>query len=358
MSIYYIILFLDQRNRLNGGLYVFSTLLLLYTHVYGFFLFFAQFLFLLWKYYSSKLNNEVLAAYSSVIVGVLPLIAVYFYKNYYLFLNGSVDFWIKRPGFEELHQVFQFIIGSNETQLVYLVLLVVSLYGLKSIERGKKLDLLVLLWFSLISTLVVSWLVSFFVFPIFRARYLIGGAMALYVLAGYGIEQIDDFPIQVIVITILIIGSVNALDQEVYGHENSEPWNKVVDHIGQEYRDGDKILYNGHWTRFALNYYGNRQLRNQSVPAKHTFDVSDNYSLSYLLEKDSEGLNTSLEKRRSIGKWEVENLKWFTGNSSRIWLILSHERGKIDSFIEELDSTYQYKKEHQYGEIKLYEFSK
>jgi len=85
--------------------------------------------------------------------------------------------------------------------------------------------------------------------------------MAFYILAGYGLSKIPDFPIQIIVIGIILAVSGFSLHEQVYSQEPDEPWDEVVNHIESDYDNQSNVLYNGHWVRFAFEKYGEKTLR-------------------------------------------------------------------------------------------------
>lgn len=343
MSLYHLIQFLDKEDDRNKILYILSTVLLVYTHVYGFFIVLAQTIFLLWIYYNQNLDNKTIKAYISTIIGLIPLVAFYIYQKYYLFVTGEIDFWIRAPGIGDLIEAFEIFSGSSEILVLYLLLLGTSLYSLKSQESDKSENTNILLWLYLTISVIVPWIISYSVFPLFKARYLIMGAMAFYILAGYGLSKFSNFPLQILVLGIIVLVSSIALTEEVYQQEPNEPWDDVIEHVESDYNGESNVIYHGHWARFAFEKYGEKDIETQSIPKKHMYDPGDNYRF------------ISTERTR-IDRKDIDEIKPLIQNSKRTWLILSHEKGMTEELIIKLDESYENMEFYDYNGIKLYEF--
>lgn len=343
MSLYHLIQFLDKKDDRNKVLYILSTILLVYTHVYGFFIVLAQTIFLLWIYYSQDLDNKVIKAYISTIIGLAPLVAFYIYRKYYLFVTGEFEFWITAPGIGDLIEAFEIFSGSSEMLFLYLLLLGTSLYGLKSQKSDKSRNTNILLWVYLTTSIIIPWIISYSIFPLFKVRYLIMGAMAFYILAGYGLSKFSSFPLQIIVLGIIVLVSSIALTEEVYQQEPNEPWDEVVEHIESDYNGEGNVIYHGHWARFAFEKYGEKDIETQSIPQKHMYDPEDNY-------------NFVSTNRTKIDRKDIDEIKPLIQNSKRTWLVLSHEKGMTEELIIKLDESYENMEFYDYEDIKLYEF--
>jgi hypothetical protein len=343
MSIYHLIEFLDSQDKFNKAAYILSTVLLVYTHVYGFFIILAQTLFFLWIYYEHGFVKKIFQPHIATLIGILPLVGFYVYQRYYLFITGEQDFWIEAPGISDLIGAFEFFSGSSELLFLFFMLVITSLYGLKFRKSSKSEKTNILLWLYLITSVIVPWIISYTIFPMFRVRYLIVGAMAFYILAGYGLSKIPDFPIQIIVIGIILAVSGFSLHEQVYSQEPDEPWDEVVNHIESDYDNQSNVLYNGHWVRFAFEKYGEKNIETHSIPQKHMYDPDDNYKF------------VSAE-RNKIDREDIDKISSLIESSDRTWLVLSHEEGMTQELLIELDRSYENMKFHDYNSIELYEF--
>jgi len=341
MSVYYLVKFLDEGGTYNRITYILSTLVLVYTHIYGFFILAAQAVFYLWKAYNKDYRG--FKEYTAVVLGTLPLIGALIHQRYYLFVTGEEDFWIDRPTFNELHELFETLSGSYEILSIYIILLGIGLYCLRNQSKIEK-DLSVLLWLYLIFSILVPWIISYTIFPMFMDRFVISGVIMFYILAGYGISRIPDNVIQVVVVSSLIIVAGSHLNHDTINYEKEEPWDEVVGHVESEIGEDDIIVYHGSWSRFAFHKYGQKEDYNKkSIPENYVHDPDDNYKWVS-------------NNRTRVDEEDIKNLEDSLDDVENTWLILSHEKGITGDLIDEIYEGYEEKKFHDYRGIRLYEF--
>lgn len=342
MSIYYFVKLINNSNKLNTRAYIISTLLLLYTHPFGIFIFAAQSVLLLLFYIDSNLPEKAYSSYKKIIVGLIPLIPIAGIQ--FLPIGDPYWGWIESPTLQEIISVLTKFSGNTTLLVFFLVLLLASLYGFRRNLRREDDSLTLLLWLCLGFSLILPWVLSKIVFPVFIAKYMIGGAMAYYSLIGLGLSKIPDLSTQIIIFTGILAISVPLITGNVYEINPHEPWNQTVHDIESNYTEGDTVIYNGHFSRFAFEKYGEKQLNMTSIPQKHVYDSRDDYIVAS-------------SERPQVKESDIAKIEPRINHSNRIWLLLSHERGKIDSLIRKLNSTFSASKTRDYGGIEVILFS-
>ncbi len=115
---------------------------------------------------------------------------------------------------------------------------------------------------SLYVPIVMSWFVS----PFFVTRYAIGGSIAFYILVAAGIISIGRSGVRKAVIGAVILLSLAGIRR--YHHAvNKEPWREIAAMVDARAQEGDLLLFNAPFCEPPFDYYSKRAgLRRASFP--------------------------------------------------------------------------------------------
>ncbi len=307
-------------------LYLVSGLLLVYTHFYGLFIIFSQvvhFLVFLKKYKTQRW--KFLASIATLLIALIPF---YFLLKNRISTISSHGFWISRPGLMTLLDTpaYFFSTGRFRFAVLALVLLLVLL-GLLVIKKVKagyqarksrnkqsspvwqirlecpEVIVFLLLWSVL--PILIPFIESQFMTPVYQAKYAIGAFPALCLLAAGGLSKIK-WPLVFYTVLILIVlfSSIGLYDY--YKNDNKEQWREVARLIESRAQPEDVMVVCKGYYQVPFNYYYKGNL-----PAK---GISD------------------LEDARKFVDTETDRM---SKNQSNLWLVLAYDKGQVlDYFLE------------------------
>jgi len=220
--------------------YVILTVLALYTHHLALFTVAGQGLWYLvcefkwkkWKKWFKQLKPFLL-------VGLLYTPWLYPMYLQTTRVQGA-GFWLKAPTIVEvLGLMGRFFTGGiiEEWRIKVAILVVVLLLGKNWQKIGKKwLEVLVLVMFPV----VLSYIVSYLITPIFYDRYLLSVVMGIAVLIGMGLRK---NLIHVLTLLVIIYGFFS---YQVFTQPKKRPFRQFASYVKEELREGDFLLnFNG-----------------------------------------------------------------------------------------------------------------
>lgn len=213
LSFYFLIKILKKRKLAVSIGYIITSILLMYTHVYGLFIIIAQNIFLLTLFLFSHKTLElnfrkwiliqcvlVIAYAPWIFFGLLKQIT--FVQNYH---------WHAAPKVMHIINSFYTYSGSRSLLMVFLALSFFSILSFKRTEDGsfdrknllssaedRKLVLglsnankiyFLLVW--LFTPIILPFLISIFITPIYVTRFTITASLAFYLLVAKGINDIS-----------------------------------------------------------------------------------------------------------------------------------------------------------------------
>jgi len=342
MSLYHFLKLYNDGKGLDKVIYLVSTVLAIYTHVYGLFILIAQIVFVADKYRHDK-NTGLAKIVIYPFLASLPLIFHYVYRGFLPLddLDSRDSWWLESPGVPELLDALELFSSTESFMPLFVLLTLLTIYSFKKKdEEILNQDLTKILWLYIICVILLPWIISYLVIPIFRPRYLIAGVIPLYILTAYGISQIPDVPIQIMILSAILAVSMVSVNQTVYEEDVNEPWPELVEDIEKEYIEGDKIVYSGHWIRFGFDKYGDEELNMVSVPGKHMYDAEDNYRFQ-------------TDQRNVINSTDIKRMEQEIEGADRIWLILLRERGEVHDLKRNMENDFQEKELREYGDINV-----
>jgi len=263
-SMYYFLTILRDKNRLNNFLYVVTSLALIYTHVYGFFIIAAQILFLIIYYKDIERNRLSIAVMNIVIVFVL------FIPWSLVLLNQistvSNGFWIERPGLSDLLDTLKTFNGpvKNDFSLILSAIIflfigiITAFYLIKRDIRIKylhreKIYILLIFWF--LFPIFIPYIISVVKTPIFYPKYCISGYLALIILFSNSLSKIKiNYLLYPTVLAFIILFSINI---KYFNEDRTEEWREATAYIAQNINisTDEVLIYPDDCKTFLFDYY-------------------------------------------------------------------------------------------------------
>lgn len=310
--------------------YFLTNLLLGYTHFYGLFIIASQalFFFLFWNKYKPQ-RVRFLGTLVISIIALLPLVSL---------LGGKVvaiaerGFWIREPQLIDILGSLARFTGSGGAGQEFLLFTFITLvlFGLLSIRRlqGKWVwrrpleslnglswsvrlesieeELLLFLWLSL--SIVIPFIESKIMTPIYLTKYMIGASPALYLLVAKGTDNLTNKRILYPVLAFVVLLSSFGL-YSYYKSDVKPQWREVANFIEISSKvDTDVAVFCASYIQRPFAYYYKGELQQFGIGK----NVEDTQELAALVD------NAVQEK-------------------DRLWLILAHvdQKAPIRPYLED-----------------------
>jgi mannosyltransferase len=352
LSMYFFIKLLSRINfRILFG-YMLSSILLIYSHVYGLFIIIAQNIYFIALSLSTKErgNPEVkewFAIQSLLMLLFSPWIFIFLYKVYAIQKYG---YWIETPRISTI--ISSFKTYSSGSILLLSLFIILSFFSLLSYEklrgsmdsksfftslksypwkiRSMNTDKIYFLLIWLITPIVFPFIISRFSQPIYQEKYTIVASSAFFLLVARGISNVQTKHVRSVIISIVIILSLMHINA-YYSNINKEQWREVAGYVDTSARKGDVVLFNAPNCVEPFNYY----------------------SRSGLIMK--EGFP---ERGRRVDEENIIKLSETVRHHDRIWVVLSHSGDEKGLITKTLIRSYNLTQHRTYKDIKLYLFEK
>jgi mannosyltransferase len=287
--------------------YVVATTAMLYTHVYAAFIAGAQTLALAALLAAARPTylrvwRRVLLAQATALILFLPWVERLFRQV--LFVEHG--FWIPPNATPALLKTLVLYAGSAEVAWVWIPLAVLPL----AFGPGRRRALFLLLWLACL--VVLPFVLSKVVAPIFAPKYTIAGSVAFVLLAARGLTLLPSRVLQAAVAVALMGVSVAPL-RHYYGTMQKDPWRTMVASVESAAQPRDLVLFNQPYGQIPFDYYRKR---------------SDLIEVPFLEYR--EGLTS-----RSVR----ELVRVATAGHDRVWLVLSNSDAVTPLMVDTLGAT-------------------
>lgn len=274
-SMYFFIRLVKERSFGVSIGYILSSTLLIYTHYFGLFIVIAQNIYFATLFLLSRETLKIsfkrwVLLQVTLTLLFAPWIAILIKQ----IMSVKSGFWIPEPTFETLVKSFKKYSGQY-LFILFLVLSFISVikfekirgrinrkslfkpienYGNKNLLAFSKTYLL-LVW--LLTPIILPFIISKVLTPVYWDRYTIGASVAFYILIAKGISNISHRYVKAAVIGVVVIGSA----VNVWGYHtgtNKEQWRSVADYIDANALPGDLVLFHADFCQFSFDYYSTR----------------------------------------------------------------------------------------------------
>jgi mannosyltransferase len=263
---------LRKKRKIDFVIYVAATILMVYSHAFGVFILVAQALYFIlrWKKYIDVIPIWLISQLMIVLA-----IAPFFYP--FIFGGNSVKGEaalnignIPAPALREpLHTIYHFMFpargtyGDEITYVSYTVAIVLLVIGTCAyvIREGKSTWVMAVKgWFSslramsdltgklillgcwLLCPIVLPFVFTLVVFPIYKEHYTISAAPALYLLVALGIfntRKVVPIILSLVITFSIIIPSLT----QYYVKDTNEQWAEVAAYIEENSKSDDVIVF-------------------------------------------------------------------------------------------------------------------
>lgn len=342
----------DDKRELYFALLLLTNVCLAYTHPYGLFAIVSQivyFLFL-WSEYK-RLRFWFMGVQVGTAAFFSPWIPTFFGRVSKI----SEGFWIDKPSLKDIFQTFiDYTSGdfglsglSSMFFLVFSILCLIALISIKRVNGGwtrrKPLQsvkglswnispefveetLLLLLWLSF--PIIIPFIVSQFITPIYLTRYTIGASAAFYLLVAKGISAFTSRKALFFVVILVSLLSLPGL-QHYYSHYMKTQWREITGFIEHNTRAKDVIVIWPDYYQLPFNYYYKENLERFGIP-----DVQDTKEIAAFVDGATAG-------------------------KERLWLVVLNSRRKAsfkDSLVDGFGSGSIVREKKGFGALEVYLF--
>jgi len=284
LSMYFFLCFLQRGTLALSAGYVLSTMLLLYTHYYGVFVVIAQNIYIvtflvLSKHRTYKLRHWI-GLQAIVLALFAPWILVVLSRQSAPGVLSNIA-WLPQATAATLIFTYQLYSGTavlvaTVLSALFLGLSVLSLFAyqkvrgamdwkapLKSLEsyswevRIQDLTPVYFLAVWLLAINLIPFVISLVSTNIYYYKYTIAASVALYLLVGKGIANINYKPTKLAVIGVVAALSVASLPSYYFGVTRDQT-REATSLIDANAKSGDVVLIYPDWQNVTFNYYNNR----------------------------------------------------------------------------------------------------
>jgi len=332
--LFFVIVIKKDDNRFYPA-YLAASILLVYTHFYGIFIIGSQLLFyaVFFRKYTGQ-RWKLLSTFAFLILTLIPL---------YLLLKNNIQniandgFWISKPGFTTILNTLTgyFAAGSTKYFASTLVVILAILGTFSIIKSQNKTSLqssknksktnntvpawhvkleskenisLLALW--LIIPILIPFIESQIMTPIYQAKYTIGALPALCILAANGLCNIRPnwvvYPVLGLYLILISFGL-----KDYYQNDVKEQWKETAELINSNSEANDILVFSESYYSSPFNYYYRGNLQHF-------------------------GINNLEDGKDFIKTFETDD----SIKEDRIWLIAAYNKKQIiDYFVEHFGSS-------------------
>lgn len=276
-------------------LYAISTILLLYTHIFGLFILIIQNIVFLLKRPEEK-GKWLISQLLIIIVFLLwlvPFIVFLFSEKEYV--NACIN-WIPKPNIHSLPDVFKAFsyggqhYGGNDIKIepnelsfsksLFYIFGFLFILGSVTFKKQNYKNLIFVNAWLFIPILVV-FAFSYLLLPLFMPRYFIFVMPAYYILVAGGIRVIKNNTIQILLIYIIIVFFMPAL-YLYYKKDHKMRWAQACEYIAKNEKEGNLIIVSpAHLTQMFC-YYGVDGIKNQPIKSRFKIDIINDLGINMI----------------------------------------------------------------------------
>ncbi len=275
LSSYFFYQTLDQPKKLNWFLYILFTLLTFYTHLVGFFLFFAQNIYFIYHRYCLKKNQPQTSSWalSQLIILILfsPWLITFISRSFSTFNSSAWYLHTQGGGFIFLQIPRTFLFLGNKFPFIELVALIIftTLFILSFVKIHSwllaKQEFKIQFNFTpqviFLLTIFLIPLIAGFLTQLWVSKYYIISSIGFYLLLAVGFNNLkikDSFKAILLALIFILTLPYNLSIIQI----NQHSWNQVAEYIQAIEQPGDKVLISAfvYQIPFAHYYQGNSEV--------------------------------------------------------------------------------------------------
>ena len=342
-SVYFFVLWLKNDMRISGVLYVISTTLLLYTHIYAVFVVMAQLLYLVSLFFAARDYFQIrlrrwLTGLLAMGLLFLPWAVVVLRQA----TKATQGYWIPTPDWLAPLQTLIEYCGSFWLALLLLPLFV---YGVMRSCRAGTDDktnslphpcALLLLW--LILPIVAPFLLSKLATPFYLAKYTIAASLPFYLFAAVGLAQMRNGAWRAIIVIAICIGAGLVLRNDLASLKR-ERWRDAAYNVEQSAQPGDLVLFNSTGSYLSFDYYAKRMDLTTAVFPYSATDEQTPGELELLRRASVEGFG-SVHPTQTDQETR-EKLQKTVDDRRRVWLVTRYGEDFKNDFMKAFGNAFR-----------------
>jgi mannosyltransferase len=346
LSVYYFLKLLEGKSRYALAGYIVASALMMYTHVYSFFIIAAENLYWLTLLFAARdifkrIWKRWLVAQIILAVLFVPWLSVQLQQ----FSRVQQGFWIPKLPPRLLLYTLEMYAGSYQLAWVLSLLIVLAVFagwqgwnekpatksqpGESRLLQGRLKLYLLLLWLA--CPILLPYIVSQFSSPIFLPKYTIAALPAFSILAARGLLSVRFHQLRMIVALLFICFSVVVL-KNYYTAYKKDLWRESVADFSKLAKPDDLVLFNDQSGLVPFEYY---------------------YRRADVVEKPFPDYDKKLEADNL-----AEQLKASVEGHARVWLVLSHPNSLTPLIPQQLARWYVAVEHITYPGVEMYLFEK
>lgn len=275
VSVYFLLILLKHQTKWSMFNFVWSSTLLVYSHLYGLFILVAENIYILAAIYAFKNKTVVIQIkhwlIAQILIFLLSLPWFLMLINRILYVSND-GFWVKIPTLESVLNTFIEFSGNYRGALIWVLLMLLGMLSVFIVRtafgrrffnerlatnEGMHIFFLSLLLFT---PIVLPYVISQYVTPIYIIRCTIAGNFAFYLLVANGIMHLRWRGIRWAALTIILGLSIKALISQDYMYKNAIEFREAVEYLYKNTTENDVVIIcsNGHIS-WPFNYYAEKQ---------------------------------------------------------------------------------------------------
>jgi len=262
LSMYYFIKLLQQKSFLNSGKYLLFTALLFYTHHVGIYIIAAQNIYVVTSaLFFSKSSEISLKRWLGLQVALIVIFAPWIW-----ILLSQISRWHAK-GWATSAPVVQTVIHTftkySGSRLLKPLLIILSIFSIFIIKRSKgatirnkffrslnprywdiyftDVNTILLLGVWLLAPIILPFVISRVLSPVYTHRLTIGASLAFYLLVARGIRNLGNTYLRLVIFFIIVILSLVVVRKQ-YLEEYKDQWREAVSYIEVHAELGDRVL--------------------------------------------------------------------------------------------------------------------
>lgn len=265
-SFYYMNQFLKETSVKRAIPYILTVTLLYYTHTLSVFVVFAQQLYFLYYF---KIHKSLIIKWI-VTHGIALLAFAPWAYHLYVQIIAKVDnkgpgSWVKVPSMDSAFTTYLFMNGAMITMYLSIALFLFYIIKFKSYEKSKGLILL-LLWF--LSVLVIPFVISLFITPIYLPRFTILFIPGFLIFIAYIIINAPKW--RWVLMSIYLL-SVAFSTYTYHTTLSKSQWREAAQYIKKNMQKDDLILFHSAWIHTGIKHYIEVGDNGRAFNAMHVF---------------------------------------------------------------------------------------
>ena len=214
---------------------------------------------------------------------ILAFVPVVFFLGGKAMSMAQDGFWIPDPSLVSILGTFRVFAGPEILALVFFCFVIVaplsvrrmegkwtlrrpleSLRGISLSIRLKDMDEILLLVMWLLLPIVLSFIISKIIMPIYSTRYLIIASPALYLLVAKGVSKLDMKRVIYPVLLIIFLLAAPHL-ANYYTHYQKAQWREVAETIRLDAQKNDVIIFDAPGFQRPFDYYYHDKLEKSAI---------------------------------------------------------------------------------------------